>query len=47
MVYNGTEIKIYEKVKYLRCTLDRSVSGESVALNVINEVNSCLTFLHR
>ena len=47
MVYNGTEIKQCEKVKYLECTLDRSLSGESVALNVINKLNSYLKFLHR
>ena len=34
IVYNGTEIKQYEKVKYLGCILDQSLSGESVALNV-------------
>ena len=34
IVYNGTEIKQYEKLKYLRCILDQSLSGESMALNV-------------
>ena len=34
IVYNGIEIKQYEKVKYLGCILDQSLSGESVALNV-------------
>ena len=47
IVYNGTEIKQYEKVKYLGCILDQSLSGESVALNVIDKVNSSLKFLHR
>ena len=46
-MYNGTEIKQYEKVKYLRYTVDQSLSGESVALNVIDKVNSRLKFLHR
>ena len=36
IVYNGTEIKQYEKVKYLGCILDQSLSGESMALNVID-----------
>ena len=47
IVYNGTEIKQYEKVKYLGCILDQNLSGESMALNVIDKVNSCLKFLHR
>ena len=44
---NGTEIKQYEKVKYLGCILDQNRSGESMALNVIDKVNSRLKFLHR
>ena len=39
MVYDGTEIKQYEKVKYLGCILDQSLSGESMALNVVDKVN--------
>ena len=46
-VCNGTAIKQYEKVKYLGCILDQSLSGESMALNVIDKVNSRLKFLHR
>ena len=47
IVYKGTEIKQYEKVKYLRCILDQNLSGESMVLNVIDKVNSRLKFLHR
>ena len=47
IVYNGTEIKQYEKVKYLGCILDESLSGESMALNVIDNANSRLKFLLR
>ena len=47
IVCNGTAIKQYEKVKYLGCILDQSLSGESMALNVIDKVNSRLKFLHR
>ena len=47
IVYNGIEIKQYGKLKYLGCVLDQSLSGESTALNVIDEVNSRLKFLHR
>ena len=36
MVYNGTEIRQYVKVRYLGCILDQSLSGESIALNVID-----------
>ena len=47
IVYNGIEIKQYEKVEYLRCVLDLSLSGASVALNIIDKVNSHLKFLQR
>ena len=42
IVYNGTEINQYEKVKHHGSILDHSPSGESVALNVIDKVNSRL-----
>ena len=45
IVYNGIEIKQHAKGKYLGCNLDESLSGESMALNVINNVISSLTFL--
>ena len=45
IVYNGIEIKQqYAKVKYLGCILDASLSGESMALNVIDKMNSRLKF---
>ena len=47
IVYNFIEIKQHAKVKYLGCILDESLSGESMALNVINIINSRLKFLHR
>ena len=34
-----------QKVKYLGCILDEGLSGESIVLNVIGKVNSCLKFL--
>ena len=46
-VNNRTEIKHYEKVKHVRCILDQSLSGQSLTLNVIDKVNSCLKLLHR
>ena len=47
VVHNGKEITQYENVKYLGCILDQNLSGESMALNVIDQVNSRLKFLHR
>ena len=47
IVYTGTKIKRYEKVKYLECILDQSLSDESIALNVIDKVNSGPKFRHR
>ena len=46
-MYNGTEMKQYEKGCILDCILDQSLSGESTALNVIYKENSRLKFLHR
>ena len=47
IVYNGIEIKQHAKVNYLGCILDESLSGESMALNVIDKINSRHKFLHR
>ena len=46
-VYNGIEIKPHIKVKYLRCILDESLSGEPMPLNIFNKINSHLKFLKR
>ena len=47
IVYNSTEIQKCGKVKYLGYILDRSLPGESVALNVNDKVNLRLKFLLR
>ena len=47
IIYNGNTIKQHSKVTYLGCILDDTASGESMALNVINKVNSKLKFLYR
>ena len=47
IAYNGIDIKQHVKVEYAGCTLDESLSGESMALNVIDNVNSRLKFLRR
>ena len=45
--YKGIEIKQHSKVKYLGCILDQSLSGESMALHVINKINGKIKFLYR
>ena len=45
--YGGIHTKQYYTVTYLGCLLDEILSGESMALNVINKINSRLRFLYR
>ena len=45
--YGDAKIKQYSKVTYLGCELDESLSGEAIALNVINKINGRLKFLYR
>ena len=40
--YGDVKIKQYSKVTYLGCELDESLSGEAVALKVINKINGKL-----
>ena len=47
IVYNSVEIKQHANIKYVGCILDESLSGESMALNVIDKLNLPLRFLHR
>ena len=47
MVYGNIKIKQYTKVTYLGCILDESLSGELMALHVLNKINSRLRFLYR
>ena len=47
IVYNSAEIKQHANIKYVGCILDESLSGESMALNVIDKLNLPLRFLHR
>ena len=47
IVHNGIEVKQHAKLEYLGCTLDESLSGESMALSVVDNINSRLMFLHR
>ena len=45
--YKDIKIKQYSKVTYLGCILDETLSGESMAIHVINKVNARLRFLYR
>ena len=45
--YGNINIKQYSKVTYLGCELDENLSGEAMALKVINKINSRLRFLYR
>ena len=45
--YGDVKIKQYSKVTYLGCELDESLSGEAMALKVINKINGRLKFLYR
>ena len=47
ITYKNIQIKQHSKVTYLGCILDEIMSGESMALKVINKINSRLKFLHR
>ena len=47
MTYKNMQIKQHSKITYLCCILDRTMSGKSMALKVINKINLILKFLHR
>ena len=45
--YKEINIKQQAQVTYLGCVLDESVSGEPMALNVVNQINGKLKLLYR
>ena len=45
--YGDVKIKQYSKTTYLVCELDRNLSGEAMALKVINKKNSWLKVFYR
>ena len=45
--YKDINIKQHSEVTYFGCMLDKTMSGEPMALKVINKVNSKLKFLYR
>ena len=47
ITYKDIKIKQYSNVKYLGCILDETLNGESMALHVLNKVNSKIKFLYR
>ena len=47
IMYNEIEIKQHSKVTSLGCLLYETVSGESIALKAIKNVNQKLKFLYR
>ena len=44
--YNDFKINQYSKVTYLGCIFDETLLGESIAIHVINKINSRLRFLY-
>ena len=44
--YGDIQIKQHSKVKYLRCLMDETMSGEAMALNIIHKINNKLKFLY-
>ena len=45
--YKDINIKQHLEITYLKCVLDEMMSGELIALKVINNINSKLKFLYR
>ena len=45
--YRDINIKQHSQVTYLGCVLDETMSGESMALKIINKINGKLKFLYR
>ena len=45
--YEDIQIKQHSKVKYLGCMLDETMSGETMALSVINKINNKQKFFYR
>ena len=47
IAYKHINIKQYSKVTYLGCILDESLSGESMAIYVMDKINKKIKFLYR
>ena len=44
--YGDIQVKQHSKVKYLGCLFDETMSGEAMALNVVNKINNKLKLLY-
>ena len=44
--YGSVKINQYSEVTYLGCKLEESLSGESIALNVVSQINTQLKCLY-
>ena len=47
MKYQDIEIKQHSQITYLRCVMEETMSGEPMALKVINIINGKLKFLYQ
>ena len=47
IIYKDIKIKQHSKVTYLGCILAETLSGDFIAIHVINKINSRLRFLYR
>ena len=45
--YQHKNVKRHSQVTHLKCVLVNSISGEQIALNVLNEINGTSKSLHR
>ena len=45
--YGDIQVKQHSKVKYLGCMLDETMSGETMALSVINKISNKLKSLYQ
>ena len=41
------QVKQHSIVKYLRCLFDETISGDAMALNVVNKINNKQKFIYR
>ena len=46
MKYGDIQIKQHSKLKYLGYLMDETMSGETMALNIIHKINNKLKFLY-
>ena len=45
--YGDIQIKQHSNIKYLGCLFDETMSGEAMAIKVVNKFNNKLKFLYR